>query len=114
MRISDWSSDVCSSDLAYTRIVRPVAGSPRIRMNLSPMRDHGAERAPTTRGTNHIHYLVGNQPLRLTTDAPVGYPMQELVFRVESDLHFRSEEHRVGNECVRTCKSRWSPSHKKK
>src|SRR3546814_10553609 len=88
MRISDWSSDVCSSDLAYTRIVRPVAGSPRIRMNLSPMRDHGAERAPTTRGTNHIHYLVGNQPLRLTTDAPVGYLMQELVFRVESDLHF--------------------------
>ena len=74
--------------VAYTRIVRPVAGSPRIRMNLSPMRDHGAERAPTTRGTNHIRYLVGNQPLRLTTDAPVGYVMQELAFRVESDLHF--------------------------
>ena len=74
--------------VAYTRIVRPVTGSPRIRMNLSPMRDHGAERAPTTRGTNHIRYLIGNQPLRLTTDAPVGYLMQELVFRVESDLHF--------------------------
>ncbi|MFC3784404.1 GH15 family glucan-1,4-alpha-glucosidase [Sphingopyxis italica] len=74
--------------VAYTRIVRPVAGSPRIRMNLSPMRDHGAERAPTTRGTNHIRYLIGNQPLRLTTDAPVGYLMQELAFRVESDLHF--------------------------
>ncbi len=74
--------------VAYTRIVRPVAGSPRIRMNLSPMRDHGAEAAPTTRGTNHIRYLIGNQPLRLTTDAPVGYLMQELAFRVESDLHF--------------------------
>src|SRR3546814_9879659 len=74
--------------VAYTRIVRPVAGSPRIRMNLSPMRDHGAEPAPTTRGTNHIRYLVGNQPLRLTTDAPVGYLTQELAFRVESDLHF--------------------------
>jgi GH15 family glucan-1,4-alpha-glucosidase len=74
--------------VAYTRIVRPVAGSPRIRMNLSPMRDHGAERAPTTRGTNHIRYLIGDQPLRLTTDAPVGYLMQELAFRVESDLHF--------------------------
>ena len=74
--------------VAYTRIVRPVAGSPRIRMNLSPMRGHGAEAAPTTRGTNHIRYLIGNQPLRLTTDAPVGYLMQELAFRVESDLHF--------------------------
>ncbi|HWV59402.1 MAG TPA: glycoside hydrolase family 15 protein [Sphingopyxis sp.] len=74
--------------VAYARIVRPVAGSPRIRMKLAPMRDHGAERAPTTRGTNHIRYLVGNQPLRLTTDAPVGYVMEELAFRVESDLHF--------------------------
>ncbi|WP_037554334.1 glycoside hydrolase family 15 protein [Sphingopyxis sp. LC363] len=74
--------------VAYTRIVRPVAGSPRVRMNLSPMRGHGAETAPTTRGTNHIRYLIGNQPLRLTTDAPVGYLMQELAFRVESDLHF--------------------------
>src|SRR3546814_17700207 len=74
--------------VAYTRIVRPVAASPRIRMNLSPMRDHGAERAPTTRGTNHIRYLVGNQPLRLTTDAPVGILMPEPVSRVESSLHF--------------------------
>ena len=74
--------------VAYTRIVRPVAGTPRLRMNLSPMRGHGAEPAPTTRGTNHIRYLVGNQPLRLTTDAPVGYVMEGLAFRVEADLHF--------------------------
>src|SRR3546814_102808 len=65
MRISDWSSDVCSSDL-----------------------DYGAEIAATTRGTNHIRYLIGPQPLRLTTDAPVGYVMESRSFRVEQDLHF--------------------------
>ncbi|MGV3730354.1 MAG: glycoside hydrolase family 15 protein [Sphingopyxis sp.] len=74
--------------VAYARIVRPVAGSPRLRMTLAPMRAHGAEAAPTTRGTNHVRYLVGNQPLRLTTDAPVGYAMEDLAFRVEADLHF--------------------------
>lgn len=74
--------------VAYARIVRPVAGSPRIRMNLSPMRDYGAELAPTTRGTNHVRYLIGDQALRLTTDAPVGYVVEGLPFRVEADLHF--------------------------
>ena len=74
--------------VAYARIVRPVAGSPRLRMTLTPMRDLGAERAATTRGTNHIRYLIGNQPLRLTTDAPIGYVMEALDFRVEEDLHF--------------------------
>lgn len=85
--------------VAYARIVRPVAGSPRIRMNLSPMRDYGTELASTTRGTNHVRYLIGNQPLRLTTDAPVGYITDELAFRVESDLHFflGPDEPFVGN-----------------
>src|SRR3546814_16796409 len=48
--------------VAYTRTVRPVAGSPRIRLNLSPMRDRGAARASTTRGNNHHRYLVSKQP----------------------------------------------------
>src|SRR3546814_215639 len=74
--------------VAFARIVRPVAGSPRLEMELVPMRDYGAEVAPTTRGTNHIRYLIGNQPLRLTTDAPVGYVMEGHAFRVEQDLHF--------------------------
>ena len=74
--------------VAYVRIVRPVAGNPRLRMKLSAMRGYGEEQAPTTCGTNHIRYLIGHQPLRLTTDAPVGYVMEGLAFRVESDQHF--------------------------
>src|SRR3546814_10000147 len=66
MRISDWSSDVCSSDLR----------SP-------PARHRGAQR------TGHGH-LFPPAPRRWAE---------------------RSEERRVGKECVSTCRSRWSPYH---
>ncbi len=74
--------------VAISRIVRPVAGSPRIRVVLRPMRDYGATIAETTHGTNHIRYLVGREALRLSTDAPVGYILEQRAFRVEQDLHF--------------------------
>ena len=85
--------------VAYARIVRPVAGSPRIRMLLKPMRDYGRALATTTYGTNHVRYLVGPQALRLSTDAPVGYILEERTFRLEADLHLflGPDEPFVGN-----------------
>lgn len=74
--------------VAISRIVRPVAGSPRIRVVLRPMRDYGAALAETTHGSNHIRYLIGPQALRLSTDAPVGYVLEQRVFRLEQDMHF--------------------------
>jgi GH15 family glucan-1,4-alpha-glucosidase len=74
--------------VAISRIVRPVAGSPRIRVVLRPMRDYGAALAETTHGSNHIRYLIGPQALRLSTDAPVGYVLEQRDFRVEQDMHF--------------------------
>ncbi|WP_086608268.1 glycoside hydrolase family 15 protein [Erythrobacter donghaensis] len=74
--------------VAISRIVRSVAGSPRVRALLRPMRDYGAAPAETTRGTNHIRYLLGRETLRLTTDAPVGFILEGRSFRVEDDLHF--------------------------
>src|SRR3546814_3549935 len=69
MRISDWSSDVCSSDLAE-RVHRILEIGPA-------RRQVGAARG--------------------TEGAAFGFP--------------RSEERRVGKECVSTCRSRWSPYH---
>jgi GH15 family glucan-1,4-alpha-glucosidase len=74
--------------VAISRIVRPVAGNPRIRVVMRPMRDYGAAIADTTHGTNHIRYLVGRQALRLSTDAPVGYILEQRSFRIEQDTHF--------------------------
>lgn len=74
--------------VAWVRIVRPVRGNPRVRVVLKPMRDYGARPADTTNGTNHIRYLVGDQALRLSTDAPVGYILEGRTFRIEEDTHF--------------------------
>ena len=93
--------------VAICRIVRPVAGNPRIRAVMRPMRDYGAAIAETTHGTNHIRYLVGREVMRLSTDAPVGYILEQSIFRVEQDLHFflGPDEPFTGNlreEVVRT------------
>ncbi|OYX65461.1 MAG: glucoamylase [Sphingomonadales bacterium 32-64-17] len=74
--------------VAYARIVRPVAGTPRVKVVLRPMKDHGNALAETTSGTNHIRYLTSGQALRLSTDAPVGYVLEQRAFRVEEDMHF--------------------------
>jgi len=85
--------------VAYARIVRPLRGSPRLKVTLRPMHGNGARRADTTSGTNHIRYLIDDQALRLSTDSPVGYLLEERFFRVESDQHFflGPDEPFVGN-----------------
>ena len=85
--------------VAYSRIVRPVAGHPRMRVVLRPMKNYGAQVAETTHGTNHIRYLVGPQAMRLSTDAPIGYLLDARFYRVESDQHFflGPDEPFVGN-----------------
>lgn len=74
--------------VAFVRIVRPVAGSPRIRLRLTPTRDWGKGDVSTTAGSNHIRYALRQLTLRLTTDAPVGMIEEQRAFRVEKALHF--------------------------
>jgi len=74
--------------VAFVRIVRPTAGSPRIRVRLRPSRAWGSKDPERTRGTNHIRYLLDTMTLRLTTTAPVGWIEDERLFRVERALHF--------------------------
>src|SRR3546814_5318069 len=86
MRISDWSSDVCSSDLAGRRDRRQ--GRPFAVALLAAHSEAGGgggDRAP--RGT-----------VEPGEDERRGDGL-------------RSEERRVGKECVSTCRSRWSPYH---
>src|SRR3546814_3836910 len=66
MRISDWSSDVCSSDLSKKPWPRPT---------------------------------------------PKALPSARRSMPLATPGHARSEERRVGKECVSTCRSRWSPYH---
>jgi len=74
--------------VAFCRIVRPVAGAPRLTAALNPASGWGAADAERTSGTNHIRYLLKPQPLRLTTDAPVGHILEGRAFRLERAHHF--------------------------
>ncbi|TZG25852.1 glycoside hydrolase family 15 protein [Sphingomonas montanisoli] len=74
--------------VAFARIVRPVAGSPRIRIRLRPAQDWGAGDPVRTRGSNHIRYELREMTLRLSTTAPIGWIEDERLFRVERTLHF--------------------------
>src|SRR3546814_1836575 len=97
MRISDWSSDVCSSDLP-DEIARDPRLVGELDQALAPLR---------------LLDLVGIGEQRVEI-APFG---DELGRRLDADAgdarHVvdRSEERRVGKECVSTCSSRWSPYH---
>lgn len=74
--------------LAFSRIVRPLSGSPRIRVRLRPAADWGARQAEVTHGSNHIRYLCTDVTFRLTTDCPVSHILNERTFRLERPLAF--------------------------
>src|SRR3546814_15486900 len=113
MRISDWSSDVCSSDLStangetydmyamtaahptlpipsYARVTRASSGkSVIVRIN--------------DRGPFHSSRIID---LSYAAAAKLG-----LIGPGSGEVLVRSEERRVGKGCVSTCKSRWSQYH---
>src|SRR3546814_6762050 len=86
MRISDWSSDVCSSDLLEVAHGQQVARPVHITVD---MPEHDRRRRTQADAMCGAHHLQPLQRIHL--------------------VRARSEERRVGKECVSTCRSRWSP-----
>src|SRR3546814_5002805 len=93
MRISDWSSDVCSSDLTRLLVGAPGRRTPGKRLT----------QGPDVRGWRRARLRA--PPGRLSP-----WPRPSDRRRPERQCS-RSEERRVGKECVSTCRSRWSPYH---
>src|SRR3546814_11791009 len=101
MRISDWSSDVCSSDL--TRNTRQLALTDAgERFYRRCLRTLDEARLAIEEARSEHSQLKGT--LRITTT--VEFALAQVVPALEV---FRSEERRVGKACVSTCRSRWSP-----
>ena len=73
---------------AFVRMVRPIADTPRIQVRLRPASDWGAAVASRTHGSNHIRYLNGATTMRLTTNAPINYILDETPFDLEEELVF--------------------------
>src|SRR3546814_3070596 len=87
MRISDWSSDVCSSDLL---VVAAVVDAVALQVATDNARGALAALVVAT--------VVGAVALQVAANHARGLAFADL----------RSEERRVGKECVSTCRSRWS------
>lgn len=68
------------------RQLRPVAGIPRIRIRLRPTGQYGAGTPEITHGSNHIRYVLPSGTLRLTTDVPISFLMEEVPFVVEEEF----------------------------
>lgn len=74
--------------VSFVRTVRPLHGSPRIRVRLRPTHNWGKPIEPLPGGSNHIRYALAALPMRLTTDAPVALVREERLFRLERPVTF--------------------------
>src|SRR3546814_17222780 len=139
MRISDWSSDVCSSDLMVGGFLACWIIGYGIVQSMAPaITGKRSGKVPDGRAAFIWAALLAALPaaiaVGLTTDASPqwvligGLLLFGALFAVNSSLHSylivsyakedgvsldvgRSEERRVGKECVSTCRSRWSTYH---
>src|SRR3546814_14502839 len=96
MRISDWSSDVCSSDLGAVALDRG-AGVGR-----------GAVSASGRGRLRRCGDLPGDLPPPAVLRGPLGGTETRLPVAPPWPGASRSEERRVGKDCVSTCRSRWA------
>src|SRR3546814_3365362 len=87
MRISDWSSDVCSSDLPLSTVTFSTL-------------------APHYRNEGTAMFS-----LMRNIGSSIGISIVFTLLARNTQVNHRSEERRVGKECVSTCRSRWSPYH---
>src|SRR3546814_522476 len=157
MRISDWSSDVCSSELLFVRVAggwqptaRAIEIAPGIRQGLLQFRDAlspslfdpatAKRRFAISAGSYFCALLIPDIMARARAIAPgvsfrIVVPGSDLAAALDEGavdlalgafgkvpartileplyreelVWIRSEERRVGKECVSTCRSRWSP-----
>src|SRR3546814_20785899 len=113
MRISDWSSDVCSSDLPAIAAVLALLGTAWSLRTRWPLFALGVFLFFAA------HFIASNVVgLELAFEHRNHFALIGMVLAIGSllahasqRLRIRSEERRVGKECVSTCRSRWSPYH---
>src|SRR3546814_15779599 len=106
MRISDWSSDVCSSDLpresSKTRDI--TGGWPRVAELFEARKPK--DYAIISEIAGRVEFGKDYKTKRRIVVVPEAEDQEPPEYLIP-----RSEERRVGKECVSTCRSRWSPYH---
>src|SRR3546814_15608935 len=107
MRISDWSSDVCSSDL--------LGGARRIldlgrQLRAQDRRAHARRYQDRETEIQHRR-LPAEETAAAYLDGGQRGELPRYSRNTAATARTRTEERRVGKECVSTCRSRWSPYH---
>src|SRR3546814_20078053 len=116
MRISDWSSDVCSSDLSIASVLADTwlmdyePETRRLRYRLVGENIRARFGIPLV--GKHLDDFLGPEARVVVVPSFSACVEKPAVSMVIGRL--RSEERRVGEVCVRTCRSGWSPYHKTK
>lgn len=91
VEITDFAPRYRQYDRSYRpvmiiRNVRPVIGNPTIRIRLRPTYGYGLGWPDRTHGSNHIRYVGPDLTIRLTTDAPVSFILDEVPFILEQPI----------------------------
>src|SRR3546814_19579183 len=115
VRISDWSSDVCSSDLPPLQVAN---ASKNDKFNYSSSLSSSAAAKPRSSSPPRSTSLSGESPSSSTSMSRSSSPTQSASASTlsapslgASSKGSRSAERRVGKECVSTCRYGWSPEH---
>src|SRR3546814_4285439 len=114
MRISDWSSDVCSSDLAllfgYLLYIAWIALASNEGEAMKAIFIHHGESTGNAGMPCHDLATIEatNRRARLPRACPKPTPQYHVTY-TRTRQSARPEKSRVGKECVRTCRFRWSP-----
>src|SRR3546814_15272057 len=137
MRISDWSSDVCSSDLQAVELLD--LGEADVDLRRAGLAAGADQLGQAVQGLRTEHQVDVGRALHdrlaflrghAAADAddhglavglerlPPAQLAEHLLLRLFADRagvdqHHRSEERRVGKECVSKCRTRWAPIHEK-
>src|SRR3546814_14031900 len=112
MRISDWSSDVCSSDLL--EIAQGLETDSSDLLEITHRSDAVHDGAEDHRRDHHLDQCDKPVAQGLHGGASLGKPPPGAGPNPAGKEHLTSEERRVGNECVRPSRSRRSPDHENK
>ena len=69
------------------RRLRPLSGSPKVRIAVQPVHDYGRVKPTSYQASNHIRWLIPDAQLRLTTNVPLSYIVESRPFTLERDSY---------------------------
>src|SRR3546814_11497466 len=112
MRISDWSSDVCSSDLQ----IPPLSVSGSLANSLKLQEEYAVEKITLDTVDMRLKRMIIERKIKCIQEGKASEECEgkKSPAGLTSPGAAKSEERRVGTECVSTCRYRWSQFHEQK